>query len=84
MRTPLHFDTDREALQWVLNTIGLTPSDKSRTVRIYTTLHLGEVLISETLLDEARERPDLEILGEPVEMTFDAQDNLTPFHMPGH
>jgi hypothetical protein len=80
MRTPLHFDTDREALAWVLNTIGLTPSDRSRTVRIFTTLHLDEVLISEVLLDEAKERPDLEILNEPEEMTFDARNNLTPFY----
>jgi len=79
MRTPLHFDTDREALQWVLNTIGLTPSDESRTVRIFTTLHLRDVLISESLVDEARTRTDLEVLSDPVAMDFDSDGNLTPF-----
>lgn len=80
MRTPLHFDSDREALAWVLHTIGLTPPERSRTVRIFTTLHLDEVLISEALLDEAKKRPDLEILTEPEEMAFDAEGNLTPFY----
>jgi hypothetical protein len=79
MRVPLHFDTDREALAWALNTIGLTPPEKSRTVRIHSTLHIRDVLISESLFDEARGRDDLEIRGEPRAMEFDDEGNLTDF-----
>jgi len=79
MRTPIHFDTDREALAWILNTLGLTTPEQSRTVRIRSTLHVEEVLISEALVPEARERTDLELLGEPFEMVFDDDGNLTEF-----
>ena len=78
-RTPVYFDTDREALTCAINTIGLTPPEQSRTVRIQTTLHVDEVLISEALTDEAREREDLELLGSPAEMVFDEAGNLTHF-----
>jgi hypothetical protein len=79
MKTPVAFDTDRDALAWVLNTLGLTEPEDSRTVRIHTTLHIDEVLVSEALLPEVRENPSLEIIGEPSEMAFDATGDLLSF-----
>jgi len=79
MKTPVAFDTDRNALAWVLNTVGLTPPEASRTVRIHTTLHIDEVLVSEALLPEVAENPSLEIVGDRAEMAFDADGNLLDF-----
>jgi hypothetical protein len=79
MKTPVAFDTDREALAWVLNTLGLTPPEESRTVRIHTTLHIDEVLVSEALLPEVAENPSLEIVGDAAEMAFGGDGNLLDF-----
>jgi hypothetical protein len=79
MKIPVAFDTDRDGLAWVLNTLGLTEPQDSRTVRIHTTLHIDEVLVSEALLPEVRENPALEIVGDVGDMAFDADGNLTTF-----
>jgi len=73
---PMYFETDRECIQVALGSIGLTPTEKSRIVRIKSTLHLDEVEVSEIYKDEILNRPDLEILEGPRPMSFDAQGNL--------
>ena len=57
----------------------MTPPESSRTARIKTTLHLSEAMVSEALLPELRERTEIEIVSEPEEMVFDANDNLPAF-----
>ena len=47
-------------------------------VRIKNTLTLGEVQVSEAYADELRQRPDLEVLGDPVPLAFDAAGQLIP------
>ena len=47
-----------------------------REVRIKDTLHLGELMISEAMLPEARTIEGITIVGEPQEMKFDAAGNL--------
>jgi hypothetical protein len=73
---PMYFETDRECIRVALGSIGLTPTEKSRIVRIKSTLHLDEVEVSEIYKDEILNRPDLEILEGPRPMSFDAQGNL--------
>ena len=73
---PMHFETDREAIAIALGSIGLTPPDQSRILRIRNTLHLDEVEVSEIYGKEVRQRPDLEILEGPSPMTFDQDGNL--------
>jgi hypothetical protein len=70
-RMPIILDTDREALEVALSTIGLTPPERARVVRIRNTLTLETFLASEALLDEVRTNPALEILGAPWTFTFD-------------
>lgn len=77
-RIPLYYDTDLEAIQTALNTIGLIEPEQSRVARIKNTLQLGEVLISEALLEAASRRKDLEIIGQLQEMEFDEHRNLKP------
>jgi hypothetical protein len=75
-RMPIILDTDREALEVALSTIGLTPPERARVVRIRNTLALESFLASEALLEEVRANPGLEVLGEPWTFTFDGTGAL--------
>ena len=79
VRIPAAFESDREAVAKALDTIGLTAPERSRTVRIRTTLHLSEAYASEALLPELEENPNAEVLGPAEEMQFDADGNLPDF-----
>ncbi|HHZ89342.1 TPA: DUF2088 domain-containing protein [Candidatus Poribacteria bacterium] len=78
-RIPFHYDTDLEVIEAALNTIGLTPPEEARIVRIQNTLKLGEVDISENLVEDAELRSDLEIISEAKAFAFDPSGNLLPF-----
>jgi hypothetical protein len=75
-RMPIILDTDREALEVALSTIGLTPPEQARVVRIRNTLALETFWASEALLTEVRANPALEILGGPWTFTFDGTGAL--------
>lgn len=77
-KVPIHFDTDREALEQVLTSLCLPRGAAPRVVRILDTLSLEAMLASEAYGKEIRERSDLTLLGEPEEMQFDDVGNLTP------
>ncbi len=51
-RVPIALETDREAVQAALDTIGAVPPKKARVVHIKNTLEIGELEISEALLEE--------------------------------
>ncbi|MCZ6679038.1 MAG: lactate racemase domain-containing protein [Candidatus Poribacteria bacterium] len=78
-RIPFYYDTDREAIEVALNTIGLTPPEEGKVVRIESTLHLTAVDISEALLEDAQLHSDLEVIGELKPFAFDSSGNLSPF-----
>jgi len=73
---PVHFDTDREAIEVGLGSIGLIPPDQSRVVRIKNTNRLEVAAVSEVFAAELEKRSDLEIIAGPQPMQFDAEDNL--------
>jgi len=77
-RIPFYYDTDREAIENALETVGLTKPKDCRVARIKSTLQLNEVDISSSLLEKVESRPDLEIIGELSEMEFDEDGNLKP------
>ena len=73
---PMHFETDRRAIEVGLGSIGLTPPERSRIVRIKNTLHLDEVEVSELYEEEILARTDLEIMEGPNPMVFDPNGDL--------
>jgi hypothetical protein len=77
--TPVYYETDREAIDAALMTVGLKPPVESRIVRIKNTLQLEEVIVSETCRSEFEGRSDVEILGSGNELGFDPTGNLLPF-----
>lgn len=73
---PMHFKTDREAVDACLGSIGLTPASRSRIVRIKNTLALESVEVSEAYSDRFGQRPDMEVVAGPYPMVFDDEGNL--------
>ena len=73
---PMFFETDQECIKTALGSVGLTPPEKSRIIRIKNTLLVDEVEVSEAYQEEFPKRKDLEILGGPKPMVFDSQGNL--------
>jgi hypothetical protein len=78
VRIPAAMDTDREAILAAVKTCDARDLARVRLVRIPDTLHLGELWLSEALVDEARGNPALEIVGPPQALTFDADGRLAP------
>lgn len=79
---PLDYETDREVLDVALGTIGMRRPEEARLLWIRNTLKLAEVECSAVYLDEARARPDLEVLTPLRPLPLDAVGNLPDF--PGH
>jgi hypothetical protein len=77
-KIPIHFDTDREAIEMAMNSLALTDWANARIVRIQDTLSLAEMQISETLVGPFKEQtqPDSNITLHHME--FDAAGNLMP------
>jgi len=73
---PLDYPTDRAAIEAALPTVGMIEPQEAKVVWIHNTLELGEVECSSAYWEEARARDDLEILGEPRLLPFDAGGNL--------
>jgi hypothetical protein len=76
IRTPIHFPTDRECLERISTTVGKFDSAEITVGWIRNTMELALLAASENLLPEIRRNPNLEILGEPRELDFDAEGNL--------
>ena len=78
-KIPFYYDTDREAIEVALDTIGLTEPEDARVIRIESTLRLTELDISEVLLEDAKLHSRLEVIGETKSFQFDVGGNLLPF-----
>src|SRR5919106_4801852 len=78
-RIPITFDTDREAVEAALGTIGLVKPEEARIVRIQNTLLLEELDVSEALLPEVQQRDTLEILWGGKGLIFDTNGGLPAF-----
>ncbi len=73
---PLDYETDREILDVALVSIGLTEPPDARFMWARNTLDVAEVICSDTYLQEAQQRDDLEVLSEPQPMPFGEDGNL--------
>jgi hypothetical protein len=75
-RVGLIMDSDRLAIQAAIKTCHAPDLSRIRMARIANTLHVGDIYISETMLQEAREHPSMDICGDPQPWQFDAGGNL--------
>ena len=75
-KVPIHFDNDREAIEMALRSLALPETGSARVVRIRDTLSVGDLEISEALVEHAKNRPDLTLKSAVEDLTFDAHGNL--------
>lgn len=74
VRLPMWLQSERLAVKAAVKTSNCFDLTQVRLVRIQNTLSLREIWISESLLPEAKQRQDVEILGGPEQMELeDAQ-----------
>jgi hypothetical protein len=73
---PTILDTDCDAIKAGVKTCNALDLKKAKVVRIKDTLHLGEIWISEELLSEAKNNPNIEIVSNSAAMRFDDKGNL--------
>jgi hypothetical protein len=75
-KLPIILEDDRDAILAALKTCNAQDLSKARVVRIKDTLHVGEIYVSESMLAEAATKAEIEVIGSPAEMVFDASGNL--------
>jgi hypothetical protein len=75
-RVPMHFASDRAAIDFALAALGGPEPARQRTVRIQNTLCLGRIAISASLAGEAAELEGWEISAGARAPRFDAEGNL--------
>jgi Lactate racemase N-terminal domain len=81
-KLPIIFETDRDAIEGALKTIGLTEPPDAKVARIKNTLDLEYLYASDALLPEIQERGDLEIVSGPNSFAFSAQGDLVDASTP--
>jgi hypothetical protein len=75
-RIPIALSTHKDVLEAAINTIGAVDPEKVRLVHIKNTLEIGQLDISEALLQEIDGRKDLLIVKELGPLSFDETGNL--------
>lgn len=68
---PAPVETDRAGLVACLSTIGVTPREEARVVRVRDTMHLEHIEVSPALVKEAAARDDLSVVSDPEPVVFD-------------
>ena len=76
VKIPFVAENDRTAIRLGVRTCNGIDRENPRIVHIRDTMHLREIEISRALLEEARNHPQVEILGEPAEWKFNEEGNL--------
>ena len=75
-KIPIHFETDREAIELILTSLAMIDFSQAKVVRISDTLSMSHFEISEAFMEETKKRNDIEAVGAWHEMTFGPDGNL--------
>ena len=76
VRIPPYYESDREAIDTALKTIGPVAPQNARIVHILDTLRLEEMYVSEAMLAEVETRKDMSVIGSVGSMKFNDKGNL--------
>ena len=78
VKLPMVLKSDRQAMQAAIKTCNIPDKTTVRMARIKNTVTLGEIEVSENLLDEVRANPYMEIdtRSAPAELPFDGEGNI--------
>lgn len=75
-KIPMVTRNHKEAIGACIKTCNKIDRNEPKIVRISNTLELGEIYISEALMEEAKSIPDVEIISAPTAFIFDGEGNL--------
>lgn len=78
-RLPMILPTDHDAIKAAILTCNIMDFSRVRMVRIRDTLHLGEILVSEALVDEVSAKKNVVSVEGPLEMKFESGTALPVF-----
>lgn len=70
IKLPMVLESNELAVKAAIKTCNALDLKKAKVVRIKNTLDIGEIWISESLLEESEKLKDIQILSEPVEWIF--------------
>lgn len=76
VKIPMVLKNDKQAIQAAIKTCNILKKTKVRMVRVKNTLRLGEIEVSESLIEEVKQNPNLEILSSAYDLEFSEQGNL--------
>lgn len=76
VRLPMILKNDYYAIAACIKTCNEVDRDRIRMVRIPNTLEIGEILISESMMEDAGKNPRIQVLSGPEPMEFDREGNL--------
>lgn len=76
VKIPMVLKNDKQSIQAAIKTCNIFDKSKVRLVRIKNTNKLGEIEVSESLIEEIRGNECLEIVGEAYELDFGSNGNL--------
>ncbi|ENH96646.1 hypothetical protein J416_09724 [Gracilibacillus halophilus YIM-C55.5] len=68
--------TDKTAIQAAIKTCNILDFSKARVVRIKNTLDIGEIEVSEHMIEEVEQHENMEPLSKTYDLTFDQEENL--------
>lgn len=71
VKLPMFLDTQELAVKAAIKTCNAFDLNKVRIVRIKNTLEIGEIWISESMMEEALKNDDIEILSDPEDLALD-------------
>ena len=75
---PIAMPTDQQALQLAVKTLVRVKQGQARIVRIRDTLSIDKISVSEPMLTEAKQHPDMSIIGKLEPFDFAADGTLAP------
>lgn len=79
VKIPMILKNDKEAIAAAIKTCNCMDMKNIKIVRVRNSAYIGDIYISEALLNVAKSKSDMEILGEPKEFEFDTNANLLRF-----
>ena len=79
-KIPVYQNTDFEALRLAIRTCTKIDYSKARVAHIHDTLSMTEFEISTSLIDDIKDRDDVEILSEPYDIKFGEDGYMEDFH----
>ena len=73
---PTYVETDYDAIVTAIRTCVETDFHRPKVVRIKNTLCMSEIMVSEAIYDEIKDRDDVKLIAGPENMPFDADGFL--------